>query len=189
MTDLLRSFIPTQKSYISLSRERSFSKIDWSDKSLENIKRIQLFSFALRIGSYITYSLIQSLSPKRWNRRFKGITIDQTLGKINDQAVEEYVKSSINPLVIFWKFTQLDTVLGGLQYNESNKSSDGLTLNPHWSRYRLDEKTYNKLINFFKEIWPDLYEFFEIMAKETEQDIESIIQELTVEKNKTKPQK
>jgi hypothetical protein len=127
------------------------------------------------------------MSPKRWNPRFYGITLKQTLGKGIDQAVEEYVKNCINPLVIFWKFRQLDIVLAGLQYNENKKSYDRLTLNPHWSQYRLDENTYIKLINFFKEIWPDLYEFFEIMAKETEQDIESIIQELIVEKNKTKP--
>jgi DNA-binding transcriptional regulator GbsR (MarR family) len=176
--DLLRSFIPTQKSYISLSRERSLSKIDWSDKSLENIKRIQLFSFAIRIGAYITYSLIQSMSPKRWNPRFDGVPLAKTSGKGNDQAVEEYVKNCINPLVIFWKFRQLDTVLGGLQYNESKKSYDGLTLNPHWSRYRLDENVYNKLVNSFKEIWPDVFEFLEIMSKEAEQDLEGIIKEI-----------
>lgn len=65
------------------------------------IFQLQINEIASVIGAYITYILIQSISPYLWRPRINNIPIDiKSEGKIRDKATEAWGRSTIDPQML-----------------------------------------------------------------------------------------
>jgi hypothetical protein len=175
---------------------------DFQDESY--VDQETLLEFAIGLGVFIVYVMIQALGPKKALPN-KGNLDAPIKGKDKDDITRGWVENAIKPMSLFWKFCSLPMVKRGQavfadkgktirtdpslppkiqkDLNEKRKKMRKMDIDDqYWSRYEMDEENFRKLTEVFAKAFPGIFKKLEDIRKDLPSEIESFIKMAKEEK-------
>jgi hypothetical protein len=170
-----------------------------------------LLKFAIGLGAFIVYIMIQALGPKKALPTMSEILYQKhpIKGQDKDDMIRAWVENAIKPTSILSKFCNLPMVKRG----QAIFADKGKTLridpsldpkkrkklkevrekmrkmdidDPTWSRYEMDEENFTKLTETFAKIFPGIFRTLENIRKTLPGDIQSFIEMAKEEEKRIK---
>lgn len=131
--------------------------------------KLQLFEFSNRIGALITYILLQSLNP---NKIYSNLELE---GKHKNEIIRSWCKNAVDIHLLLEEFEKLDIINQGLtnywpeKFVEKNGriKINRIKIDEKLSMHDLEEKQFKKIISFYKEIYPHIFDSFEKIKNTT----------------------
>ena len=142
-----------------------------------------LFAFANNVGALMVYTMLDTMNPDSIKHLTKGID--------KDHFVRDTINNIISPQKILWEFCRIKPVKRGqavwnpLPISKSLPPEVQTELlagqrkarwfdphNPAWSRYEMDRESFEKAMQAFRRVYPNVFEELE----KTKNDLPSKIQ-------------
>jgi predicted transcriptional regulator len=136
---------PTKQQQVLLKLiEKYLEIIRTSNYSDNRLIQQELISFSVLMGAYTTYVFLQGLNSDKWSFKQNGKEWEKDMSSLTEQEKDEvirlWIKNSLNPSYLFTIFKKLNII----------------------KRY---ENEFDRLINEYSQVFPDLYKQFEYINR------------------------
>lgn len=124
----------------------------------DEVDELALFEFSNRIGAFVTYNLLQAIKPERETNT----TLTSKVTKSNegtDDMAFQWMENVIKPGIILHEFCNMAIIERGISFEGES--------------YIINKKTWEKLVNSFKKIYPYVYSDLETLKRESLKGIET----------------
>jgi hypothetical protein len=160
----------------ALSRN-PFVRLDDDNFEEDYIDAESLFRFANNVGALITYVMLDAMNPEYTKHLQKGAD--------KDELVMKRIDNAIGTEGFLWGFCKLQVIKRGQAVGTPVPISESLPPamrdellkrqkrsrffdphNPRWSRYEMDDHSFQKAIGSFARAYPDTYALLEKMKRD-----------------------